>query len=535
MLILGVAAPTTAGALSEETVAQATASPSPTPNPLTWGGYFRSYYFTRQNASNNPGTQFDYAPGAKYNANAVNQASWNTAIAPHADYAFANSPWDIGATYFYANPMDGPCVVAANHAKNATFPSPSCLAQVPPNTDPDDSLPGFTLSTFLEAYLEYHGYGFTGKIGNQLFVSPWANPSDSFIKPAAFEGGDLAYSGLSGWTFEAADMVAFENRTSSTFSQQTLLTSYPAGGAGLASNINAPGGNGITTNGFTYWKAGYNDAASGLSANGYFYGVSDLVNMWWFDGKYELGTSRFAPFLALQGGWENNSGQSYIGKIDSQDFGAELGAHLTKNILFTTGYDSIPWRTDSIDLPRNVTCSNTNYQITTKGATLTYFLPLNAGQCYTNANGLTQIYYGGWASPYTDNYGSDPFFTTSVTQGEAVRRSPGTSWQVAVTFTTNNRREVFVASDAWYNYGNALVPQNTNLWVLDNTYRFMPVPKSGPYRGLQFRYRYVQRTQSNTYCGAAATNCPPGTAIGTSYLGGLPLFKYNRAMLEYDF
>ena len=34
--------------------------PPPTPNPLSLGGYFRSYYFTRQNASNNPGTQFNY-------------------------------------------------------------------------------------------------------------------------------------------------------------------------------------------------------------------------------------------------------------------------------------------------------------------------------------------------------------------------------------------------------------------------------------------------------------------------------------------
>jgi hypothetical protein len=27
----------------------------------------------------------------------------------------------------------------------------------------------------------------------------------------------------------------------------------------------------------------------------------------------------------------------------------------------------------------------------------------------------------------------------------------------------------------------------------------------------------------------------PGTPIGSTQLGGLPLFKYNRFMLEYDF
>src|SRR5579862_7265136 len=31
--------------------------PTAAPNPWVLGGYFRSYYFTRQNASNNPGTQ----------------------------------------------------------------------------------------------------------------------------------------------------------------------------------------------------------------------------------------------------------------------------------------------------------------------------------------------------------------------------------------------------------------------------------------------------------------------------------------------
>ena len=55
------------------------APPPPTPNPLKLGGYFRSYYFTRQNASNNPGTQFNFTPGAKYNNNGVNQATWNSA------------------------------------------------------------------------------------------------------------------------------------------------------------------------------------------------------------------------------------------------------------------------------------------------------------------------------------------------------------------------------------------------------------------------------------------------------------------------
>ncbi len=507
----------------------ATVAPPPpsTPNPLTLGGFFRSYYFTRQNASNNPGTQFNFSPGAKYNSNGVNQASLNYGIALHGQYDFPNG-WDIGGTYLYANPIDGPCVVPANHLKGNV-----CVIQTPPNTNPDDTLPGFTLSTFYQAYAGYKAHGFDGQLGNVLFTTPWANPSDSRIKPAAFQGAYLSYTAPSYWTIEGADMFAFENRTSSSFTQQTLLTSYPAGNPGLASNIYLPNGNGINTDGFTFGKLGY-DNPNGIAVNGYFYGVSDIVTMWWGDAQYTFGQSPWKPYIALQGGSESNNGKSFVGKIDSQVFGAQIGAHITKNLLFTAGYDQIPWKTDTVFLPKNVTCSNSNYQITAKGATLAYFLPSNAAQCFNNANGTTQIYYGGWASPYTDAYATDPLFTTSIDQGMADRRAPGSSWKLALQFTSTNKKWVFIATDAWYNYGNALSAEDTRDWTLDGLYHFSAV-KPGPYRGLTLRYRYMDRTLSNTYCGAAATNCPAGSSIGSTYFGGLPLFKYNRAQLEYDF
>jgi hypothetical protein len=511
-------------------VQEAAPPPPPrTPNPLTIGGSLRSYYFTRQNASNNPGTQFDFTPGAKYNSNGVNQASWNSAIALHGNYAFAGGGWNVGGTFLYANPINGPCVVAANHAKGA-----ECVSQTPPNTNSDDTLPGFALSSFYEAYLAYKDYGWNGAMGNILFTSPWANPADSRLKPAAFQGGYLGYTTPGGVSFQGADMLSFENRTSSQFSQQTLLTSFPAGNNGLASNIFFPGGVGVKTNGFGMGKVGYaNPSGTGFAADGYYYGVSDLVNMWWFDGKYTFDVPKWQPFIALQGGWEGNAGQSYIGKVNSQDFGAQIGTNITKNFQIAVGYDEIPWKTDTVFLPKNVTCSNSNNQISAK-ATLAYFLPLNAAQCFTNPNGTTQIYYGGWASPYTDNYDSDPFFTTSTTQGQADRRAPGNSLKAGLTFTSTNQRWVASATDAWYNYGNALAPQRTKIWTLDGRYHFSPVGK-GPYKGLMLRYRYVERTLSNTFCGAAATNCVPGTPIGSTQFGGLPLFKYNRFMLEYDF
>jgi Copper amine oxidase N-terminal domain len=516
-------------------VPEATVVPAPakTPNPLTLGGYARSYYFTRQNATNNPGTQFNFTPGAKYNNSAVNQASWNSAIAVHGDWNFPGGGWHVGGTYLYANPLSGPCSVALNHAKNAPYPSPNCVQQVPPNTNPDDTLPGFALSTAYEAYLAYKAHGFNGAMGNILITTPWANPADTRLKPQAWEGGFLDYTAPSGWNVGGADMLAFEGRTSSTFSRTTLLTSYPAGSNGLPANIIVPGGNGIQTDGFIMARAGYVDPSGiGLSVNGWYYNVWDIANMSWFEGKYTF-RGKLAPFIAMQGGWEQNSGQSYIGKIDSQVIGAQVGANVTKNFLVTVGYDQIPWKTDSIFLPTGVTCSNSNYQISAK-ATLAYFLPLNAGQCFTNPSGRTNIYYGGWASPYSDNTTSDPLYTTNFLQGQVDRRAPGSSWQAQVTFTSTNQKWIVIGADAWYDYGNALVPQNTKIWWLDGRYRFSHVGK-GQYHGLVLRYRYGERYQSNTYCGAAATNCLPGSSIGSTYLGGIPMFKYNRAMIEYDF
>src|ERR1700733_10302247 len=125
-------------------VAQTEPAPSPKPSPFQWSGQFRSYYFTRQNASNNPGAQFNFTPGAKYSSTGVNQATWSSAVSLHGEYTFPDmGGLFVGGSYLYSNPLDGPCSFAASHAKGKP-----CVSQAPPNTNPDDTLPGFALSTF---------------------------------------------------------------------------------------------------------------------------------------------------------------------------------------------------------------------------------------------------------------------------------------------------------------------------------------------------------------------------------------------------
>jgi len=296
------------------------------------------------------------------------------------------------------------------------------------------------------------------------------------------------------------------------------------------------------TSGTIYGRVGFVGSKDlPLTANLYYYGFQNIASAWWLDAKYTLGTSKLKPFVALQTGTENAPSDDILGKIDSSIFGLQVGFYPMPNVLLTGAFDSIPWKTDTVALPTGITCNATTHQLATAHAyaiNMPYFLPTGGtAQCSPNATGgLTDVYYGGWASPYTDNYDSDPLFTTSVTQGMADRRAPGNAFKATGQYTSNNTKWVFIATDAWYNYGNALAPQNTNIWVLDGRYRFSHMPLSGPYRGLSLRYRYIQRSLSNTFCGAAGTtSCPPTASSGSSLFGGLPLFKYNRAQLEYDF
>jgi hypothetical protein len=504
-------------------VAQQSPQPTPSPGGFSFSGYYKAYYFTRQNASNNPGVQFNFSPGAKYNSNAVNQASWNQGIQVDGDYRFSDTGWDIGGSYFYANPLNGPCSVAANNAKGK-----SCVSQVPPNTNPDNTLPGFTESTFTQAYLMYKEGAFYGRVGDQYLYTPWANYDSSRLKSSSYQAGDLQYALPDGINLDVADILQFQQRDASTFSNSTYLTSFPAGSPGMGSNIYYPGGHGVSTPGTWFGKIGYVSPSSSTnpwSVDGYLYDFQEIANAYWGDAKYTWSQVKFHPFVALQGGLEYNTGTSVIGKIDSQLFGIQLGANFTKNIQFTVGFNDLPWHQDQVYLPKGVTCSNTNNTISASGTSFKYFLPMNAAQCYTNtATGLTTIEYGGWASPYTDSTATDPFFTTQMTQGMVDRRNAGTGLKLAATYTSNNHRFVFLASQAWYNYGNTLGAETTNELDLDALYRFSHYSGSGSYRGLVLRERYGQRFSTNTYFPDDATD-----------FGGLPLFKYNRSQIEYDF
>ncbi len=358
-----------------------------------------------------------------------------------------------------------------------------------------------------------HGVYFKG--GDQVINTPWANAGDSRLKPIAFQGVDLSYKLTSNWTLEAGDFWQWECRTCSNFDHGTLLTTLspvPAiGDTGVAfngysgagaypGNYYDPAFETYTNNGFTYGHIGYaGDKAFPLTANAYYYGFQNLANALWFDAKFPLAaTGRYKGFIAAQGGSEANAGTALLGKISSTIFGLQAGFNPLKAVTLTGGFDTIPIKTDTVTLPGGFSCTSTHTikNPSNYAGNLPYFLPTGGtGNCSPAANGMTNIYYGGWASPYTDSYAIDPLFTASGTQSMPDRRSPGSAFKIAASFKSDNGQFVASVGQTWYDYNNAAYAQGTSGTDFDAQYFFNKVPKKGPYKGFSLRTRLFSRSE----------------------------------------
>ena len=478
-------------------------SPSPTANSFTVAGFVRSTDYTVQTQTNpaNGGPRIpSYYPSYTADANL------------RLNYRFGESPVSVGVSYLNAQAI-GSCSTPAPPAGS------TCINAA-------NNLPGFPISTFMEAYIQYSGTRLLARVGNHVIDTPWAtSATGAHIDPSSFQGLDVRYSLGSQFTIEGADYVRFKPSELGGFQRTTLLTGFPLGATGLANNIYDPSGLTIQTNGFMYGHAGY-ASTNGFAANAYVYGMQNIANILWFDANFPLGTSKFKPFVKLQGGSESNAGSAVIGKIDSSVFGVQAGVNLTPRFSLTAGYDGIPLHTDTVTLPAGYTCPAgatagagviaVNSQLTT--ASLPYFLPNGGtGNCSMNANGTANLYDGGWASPYTDSYGIDPLFTTPTTVGMVDRRSPGNAVTARITYTNPTKQFTSYVSRTYFDYSTPAYVQSTYETDIDALYYFKPI-STGPYRGLLFHYRYAVQTQS-----------------GSATYNGIPQLTYNRFQLEYDF
>jgi len=472
--------------------------PAAAPHPLSLRGFFRAYDFTRQNASKAIG-----------GAGQVNQQSIELGLGLHGDYRFGHTPFSVGASYLLAEPTDG-CASPIAHL------SAPCGKVKAPALNPDDSLPGFALNALYEAYVQYKDPRLSVKLGDQVFNTPWTSSSDTRIKPTAFQGVDVVYSVSPAWSIELADMIRFQGRVNSTFEKNTLLTSFPAGTAGTPPNTFVPGGNSIPTAGLQYAKIAY-AGTHGLVSSLHLHRFDDIANLAWLEAKYTALGLRTKPFVAFHGGYERETGAAVLGKIYSTPIGVQVGGSVTRNLGVTLSYERTPAHSDRIRLPAGDVCNATQQLTVKKGTSFPYLLPANAPQCTANADGTTTIQYGGFASPYTDGYGTAPLWLTSLTQSPIDRHAPFSGPKIQATWTSNDKRLILYVTQSYLQFGNGLRPQQLSEINADAQYFAGPVGP-GPYKGLVLRYRYGSRQVTNV----------------TTY-GGLPLFRYNRAQMEYDF
>jgi hypothetical protein len=476
------------------------------PAPLfTYTGDLRAFYFGRTNGNTCLTCKTKGSPNA---------TAFNFGGQLHGQVNIPYTPWVLGATYFGDYPF------------GANWPGP--LNNIGYNPLVDNTLPGYSISIFGEAYLQYKTAGMFGESGKEVLspqLSPWTPNSDSRIEPTAFQGTLLNGNLTPNLNIGGMYMARFKSRVTSAFNANTLLTScdtaFNTGKGpvqGVPGTFTVPGDpcNKLQkSQGFLQFSAAYKFGGSGLVANAYYYEVYDITSMSWVTAQWNFNkTSKFNPYVAGQFLAENNAGSHLVGTVHDYTYGGQFGATIYRNLNFVVSYNGSPFTTYVVPA-KNCKGTVSSPQAASPGV-------IFGGVADTSVKGLpagdVQCYGGGVASPYTDNYATDPLYTTQISQGLADVHKPGTGAKAALTWVSDDKRIRLIVSDAWYNYGlpgSSGTTSNGDArseFNADVTYFFNPV-RSGPYKGFSFRQRYADRTQ-------------PFSPYD---------FKYSRTQLEYTF
>lgn len=349
-------------------------------------GQLRMYYFTRGNSGNEPRTTNAFSLGGSLHADSV---SW-----------FGIS---AGATFYDAS------------ALGLNDPSAS-----------DTTLPSKDVTAIGEAYLQYRNQH-VGLLrgGNQLYHSPWANPSDSRMIPAAFQGVAYQSPTVGGLRVDLARMFQWKNRTASTFER---TNQYPSTGS---DNL------GFLAVGATYGR-------KPVQAAVWYYRFYNIADMVYVDGKVAMPVGMDTrAFVGGQYLNETDSGSARLGYVDSQVYGlvGGVGYH---GLTLSIGYDHITSNPGAF-----------------------------AG--------------GDIVSPYTQGYATDPLYTTSMTQGAVEQKAAGDSWKVRAVWWGLGHSVRAIASYARYHVNQFAHPAQTGgPWEVDADVTYFP---AGRFKGLSLRDR----------------------------------------------
>ncbi len=496
-----------------------TPTPKATPTPLfTYWGVLRAYYFGRTNG--------DTCLSCKLNKGSPDALAFNFGGELHGQINVPHSPWAVAATYFGAYPF------------GANWPGP--LNNTGYNPLVDNTVPGYPINLFGEAYIQYKTpgiYGITGKEVLTVQQSPWSPPSDTRIAPESYQGTLLSGNVTPYLNVGAMYMARFRSRVVSSFDANTLLTScntaYNTGKGpveGYSGTFTVPGdpcNKPEKDQGFLQYNAQLNLNKIGVAAQAYQYQVYDVVSMTYLNAQWNFDKkSPFNPFIAGQFLGDNNLGQALVGTVHSYTAGGEIGATIYHNLLFIAAYNGSPATTYIVPSKE---CSGT--AASPQGAKPGVIFGGVASTANTSLpTGVVTCYGGGIASPYTDSLATDPLYTTSLTQGMADVHKPGTGVKSSLAWQTNDKQLRLYVSYAWYDYSlpgftiasatSTVAPPGTELGNGDSRsefdadfWYFFNRVRAGTYKGLSIRQRYGDRSQ-------------PFSPYD---------FKYSRTQLEYDF
>jgi len=424
------------------------------------------------------GYSFDRIFNKQIGSNINKHATEFSAI-PHLDYRVGNTPINIGYTYGGATGfgLNGPNPIA--------------------NSKVDNTLPGYPLDQPAhELYVQYKDKNNMFTVGDQELNYPWIALSDSRVIPASYQGIDSQVALSKTLSAGITRVIKFESRNSSDFDPNTLLTAAYPGATLDKYHPFSPG---------TLRVAGNYHPTSNVvvsAENDDFY---DIANLTYLEAKVGLDPySRINPYLAAQFVSEGTDQKKYIGNVKNRTIGAQVGATPVKNVVFAVSGDFMPVQYAYVKAT-SATKAESNYFIGSGGT----------GDAKLVGTDLYEVAYGGIASPYTDSLGTDPLYTTQMTQGMVDRRSAGSSYKTSLAFTNQTKQIKLLVSEGWYDYSNNISRNLASEFNADGTFYLNKV-RSGPYKGFFFRVRFAPRQST------------PSASTPQR-------FEYQRFITEYDF
>lgn len=287
---------------------------------------------------------------------------------------------------------------------------------------------GYGIYTLGEAYLQYQKADLLARVGNQIIDNPWINPSDGFMIPNLYQAGAVTFTPVENFQIEGDRIFRFKNRTASNFGDSNLFA-LP-----YDNPIFTGRDNGAADFGMTYKR-------DSINAQAWLYRFYDFSQMAYAQGTYKFPMSDMAPFLDIQFMRETGDGAQLLGAVDSQAYGAKMGA-------------ALPDKLGNAYFAYNM-------------------VPTNSAAGISNGNLL---------SPYTQVYNTDPLYTTVMNYGLVSARGAGHAWKLGADLKLLGAKLDTALSISRYDTEPYVA--NVNAFMLDIAYHL-----GGSLKGLTFRDR----------------------------------------------